>query len=384
MKTPIHIFVLIDALGSACRPAQSFMAERLPFRQSLKTVLGFSSGAVPTILTGELPCKTGHWNLFYYDPELSPFRWLRSASFLPDGIMGHRVTRRLLTETGRRVLGLGPLFEASLPPRQLPLFNFVEKRNLFAPGGVSGAPTIFDRLEAARVRYRVYSYHHQTDAEILDSATADVRDRRAEVFFLYLSEMDGFLHFHCGDDAAVAERLRVYERKLSALFDLAGSGGRELTFSIFSDHGMAPVKSRVDLAGEIDRLGLRAGADFLSVYDSTMARFWFFSEAARAAVTACLGAQSCGRIVPDAELKTLGVHFPDHRFGELVFLLHPGGLIAKSHFNGGGWNPVGMHGYHPDDPDSSAIFLSNVVRPPMSHIKDIFPAMAESAALGVQ
>ncbi len=39
--------------------------------------------------------------------------------------------------------------------------------------------------------------------------------------------------------------------------------------------------------------------------------------------------------------------------------MHSGWLMARSDFNGPGWMPAGMHGYHPDDPCSDAIFLSN-------------------------
>jgi hypothetical protein len=39
--------------------------------------------------------------------------------------------------------------------------------------------------------------------------------------------------------------------------------------------------------------------------------------------------------------------------------LHPGWLLTRSDFNGKGWMPVGMHGYHPDDSYSDAVFLSN-------------------------
>src|SRR6185312_6252238 len=126
-----------------------------------------------------------------------------------------------------------------------------------------------------------------------------------------------------------------------------------------SDHGMTPVTARFDLAGEIDALGLKLQRDYLSVYDSTMARFWFFNAEARVAISDCLQKQTCGRILSDTELRDQGVYFPDQRFGEAVFLMNPGWLISKSHFNGSGWNPSGMHGYHPDDPGSSAVFFSN-------------------------
>ena len=97
-SAPIHIFVLIDALGWALVEDRDFLADLLPHRRPLRTILGYSSGAIPTILTGRPPVEHGHWNLFYYDPARSPFAWLRRLAFLPDRVLNHRVTRRILKE----------------------------------------------------------------------------------------------------------------------------------------------------------------------------------------------------------------------------------------------------------------------------------------------
>ena len=66
---------------------------------------------------------------------------------------------------------------------------------------------------------------------------------------------------------------------------------------------------------------------------------------------------SCGRIVDDEELERLGILFSDRRYGEVIFLLNPGWLMARSDFNGNHWKPVGMHGFHPSDRDSDAPFF---------------------------
>jgi hypothetical protein len=84
--------------------------------------------------------------------------------------------------------------------------------------------------------------------------------------------------------------------------------------------------------------------------------------------------------VTDAELERLGVLFPDGRYGQLVFLLDPGCLFSRSDFNGQGWSPAAMHGYHPDDPDSEGIFLAN--RPPVRPVRaigDVFACMQDAA-----
>ena len=363
MSAPEHgrisVFVLIDALGWRFLRDDDFLGDILPYRTPLRTVLGYSSGAIPTILTGAPPSQHGHWNLFYYDPQGSPFRWLRPFGFLPDTILDHRFTRKLLKELGRRVLGLGPLFECCVSPRLLPWFNWAEKRNIYACGGIASARSIFDDLATNGVPHRVYSYHSLSDGQILQRSLRDLERDHAGFFFLYLSELDHLLHDHCGERELVVERLRWYADGLRRVFETAMRLDPQARLTVFSDHGMTAVRHSYDLVKEIDRLGFSMPEDYLAVYDSTMARFWFFSERARSEVVEHLRVVACGRVLADDELRELGVLFPDRSYGEVIFLLHPGWLISAGDFNGRGWAPVGMHGYHPDDADSDGIFLSD-------------------------
>jgi predicted AlkP superfamily pyrophosphatase or phosphodiesterase len=375
----LHVFVLVDALGWRLLEGRDFLEDLLPHRQPLRTVLGYSSGAIPTLLTGRPPAEHGHWNLFYYDPEGSPFRWLRHLGFLPEAVLDNRLARGLLREAGRRALGLGPLFDCAVAPSLLPWFNWIEKRSLYAPGGVNGTPTIFDQLAAAGVPFQSYSYHGGSDANILRRARQDVSDSKARVFFLYLSELDGALHRHCQDREVVDGRLAWYAEELRAVFDAARVRDAAATLSIFSDHGMTPVRRHYDLVGAVEALGFRTPDDYLAVYDSTMARFWFFDDRARQAITALLASLPCGRIVDDAELQGLGILFPDRRYGELIALLDPGWLLASSGFNGSRWRPAGMHGYHPDDPDSDGVFLaSEPPAVPVRSLADVHACLSEA------
>lgn len=355
----IDVCVLIDALGWRFLEGRDFLSDVLPYRTPLRTVLGFSSGAIPAMLTGKSPAENGHWNLYYYDPTGSPFWWLRYFRFLPEPILDNRVTRKFLKEMGRHVLRLGPVFDCCVSPRLLPWFNFVEKRNIFDRGGIHGTNSIFDQLSAARLPYRAYSYHHWTDNEILRQAKQDLESTDATFFFLYLSELDSFLHDHCADDDQIEERLRWYSNQLQELFVLVRKLDPEASLAVFSDHGMTPIHQHFDLVKEVESLGFTMPRDYLAIYDSTMARFWFLSERAGHRVVELLRTLPCGRIIPDEELECLGIRFPDRRYGELIFLLHPGWLLSRSNFNGRGWMPTGMHGYDPGDPYSDAVFLCN-------------------------
>lgn len=374
-----HLFVLIDALGWEYLKTRPFLTDLLPYRGPIRTVLGFSSGAIPTILTGVWPSVTGHWNLFYYDPKNSPFRWLKYFSFVPDFILNHRITSKILKEAGRHLLGLGPLFDCCVSPSLLRWFNWVEKKNIYHHGGISGAPSIFDHMQREGIPHRVYTYHDWTDAEIVDLATKDLSAHAASFYFLYLSEMDMFLHTHCADEKKLDERIRWYEERLRRLYAHALEIDPDTTLTILSDHGMTPVDHYYDVMRDVESTGHTPRKDYLAVYDSTMARFWFFEDAARQDISSVLAKATCGRILTDEELQALGVFFEDRRFGEMIFLLNPGWIFSKSDFNGPQWKPAGMHGYHPDDKYSDAIFLSSQApSEELRTIADVYRCMREA------
>ena len=381
----LAIFVLIDALGWCYLEGKDFLNDALPYRRGLRTILGFSSGAIPTILTGTSPVEHGHWNLFYYDPKKSPFKWVRYFHFLPERILDSRIARKLIKEIGRRFLGLGPLFECCVSPRLLHYFNWVERRNIYDRRGITGAPSIFDQLAERGISYRVYTYHHATDAEILKQAEHDIAHTDASFLFVYLCEMDMFLHLNCDQPHKIDDRLRWYEDGLRRLLAAAKAVDPDVAFTVASDHGMTPVREHYDLLQDIDDLKLKMPEDYLAVYDSTMARFWFFNDRARRQVIGLLNRLKCGHLLSDAELRDFRVLFEDRRFGEAIFLLHPGTLFSRSDFNGKGWSPCGMHGYHPEqDRYSDAIFLTNLKpKREVNVIRDLYDCMWQ-AAQGVE
>lgn len=378
----ITLNILIDALGWQILQDESFLDDVFCHRQPLETVLGFSSGAIPSILTGQSPSVHGHWNLFYYDPQKSPFSWLRGLRHFPEALVNHRVSQKLIKETGKMFFHMGPQFECYVKPTLMPYFNWVERTCIYEPGGISGAPSIFDNLVESKTPYRAYSYHHWNDQEILERAQNDMENSDAEFFFVYLCELDAELHAFWAHPERLKSMLERYETKLRRLCETALSIDPEASIALFSDHGMAPVTHRYDLMKDIDALELKMPADYLVVYDSTMARFWSFNENARTKIESCLRGQTCGRMLDEAEQRRLGIYFPDHRFGETIFLLNSGCMFYRSDFHSGNWLPTGMHGYHPTDPYSDAVFLSNrTPAKPLKTIRDIHGYMERAAGL---
>src|SRR6185437_10529817 len=155
----------------------------------------------------------------------------------------------------------------------------------------------------------------------------------------------------------------------------------EVRLYVFSDHGMANCDELLDLRAKIDSLPVKMGRDYVVVYDSTMARFWFFNDRARHLVRHALKKVPQGRIIPDEELSDLRALFTDRYFGELIFLVKEGVLIVPSHM---GERPIrGMHGYHPTDKQSYASLLSNHTDIPaeITAIPHIFQLMTRDAEI---
>jgi hypothetical protein len=68
----LTLFVFMDALGWGLVKKHGFLADLLPYRQPVESVLGYSSTCVPTILTGRMPREHGHMAFFAYDPAKYP------------------------------------------------------------------------------------------------------------------------------------------------------------------------------------------------------------------------------------------------------------------------------------------------------------------------
>jgi predicted AlkP superfamily pyrophosphatase or phosphodiesterase len=379
-KDTISLVVFIDALGWEVLKGRSFLEDELPLRKKLRSVFGFSSACVPSILTGRQPQDLGHWSYFFYSPSTSPFRKLKALSLLPAALAERGRFRHLVSKWIGRALKFTGYFQLyNLPFRHAGLFDHCEKNDIFKPGGMNQGDNIFDVLERSGIPYHVSDWR-QGESENLAACEKALAEDDIELAFLYMAAMDGLLHQVGKDSGQVDEKLTWYEHNLRRTLDIARTHYREVRVFVCSDHGMATVDRNIDLMSRIDALPLQFGTDYVAVYDSTMARFWFLDEHARQAVTRELEATDCGRILDEAELRDLGCAFENNQFGDCIFLLDPGAIILPSHM---GRSPItGMHGYHPDHEDSDAALLSNVEpRVPVNGIPDIFRLMQSEVGL---
>jgi predicted AlkP superfamily pyrophosphatase or phosphodiesterase len=376
----LSLMVFIDALGWEVLRDRKFMQEELPHRRKLRSVFGFSSACVPSILTGKTPRDHGHWSYFYYSPQSSPFGLLKLLRLLPKKLTDRGRVRHLISRLLGKLFGFTGYFQIyNLPFSHAGLFDYCEKNDIFKPGGMNKGDNIFDVLENNNVNYHVSDWR-KSEEENLKSCHDAITAADARFAFLYMASMDSLLHQVGKHSPKVDTKLAWYEQQLHDLLAHAREHYDEVRLFVCSDHGMATVEQDIDLMTSIESLPLTYGEDYVAVYDSTMARFWFHNHKARNLIRETLSAQEDGHILGDKELAQLGCDFEGKQFGEMIYLLDPGKIIVPSHM--GLKTITGMHGYHPDHPDSDAALLANVeTELPVNSLTDLFDLMSYEAGV---
>ena len=374
MKPRLDIFIFADALGWAIASRRRFAANLLPVRNRCETLLGYSSTCDPTILTGTLPVAHRHFSFFIKAAGLSPFARLRHLGFLPEIIAGHHRIRNKVSKFIARHHGYTGYFQLySVPFSKLPFLDYSEKKDIYQPGGITGGqPTIFEFWQQSGKPW-TRSDWRRPDPENIAHARREIEKGDVELIYLFTARLDAVMHRYGTDHPEVDAAFDHFAANLQSLADLASRHYREVRLHLFSDHGMANVNRCSNLLPRWEKLGLKYGRDYIAVWDSTMARFWFLDESARRTATAWLAEQPDGEILTDERLASYGCLFPDRLYGELFYLLPSGSLFVPSFLNQR--KVTAMHGYAPEHPDSAAAWLSNCETLPVNHLTDIFPVM---------
>lgn len=366
---------MIDACGWEIVKDDPFARDFAPHRTKLNSVFGYSSACVPSILSGRWPVEHRNWCYFVFDPKNSPFRMLRPLRWLPKRVTSRRIVRRALTKLAKKSLKFRGYFDLyNIPFQHISLYDFTEKKSPLKPGGMNQGPNIFDFLTRRHIPYFVSDPDKSEEAN-LRALQEKITGEEIDFAFMYWPGLDGLLHKLGNQSPEIPARLRQYEIWIRELLARADRHYKEVRLYVFSDHGMANCDEHLDLRRLVDALPVKMGRDYAVVYDSTMARFWFFNDKARESITRTLRAVPQGRILPDEELERLHALFPDRYFGELIYLVKEGVLIVPSHM---GERPIrAMHGYHPEDKHSYAVLCTNQTNLPLpvEAIPEIFKLM---------
>ena len=357
------IVILIDALGYDLAVRYGFRPSGMSRPSMVRTVLGFSQAALTTMLTGLEPSRHGLWMMYAFSDGHSPFRWLRLVPCSSE----RRLLRNAVSLVLSRLYGVESYYSLYSVPREvLPYLDLSARRRMFAPGGAGAVRNIFDELAGRGDAWRVWD-HTTDERESFDALERTVERGDRSFRLLYTAGLDSLLHRYGTGAAQVGRRLEWYRDRIERI--LAKTSGERIV--VLGDHGMCEVSNSLDLMGRVGELGLSIPEDFVPFYDSTMARFRVRTEKARSRLMELLSGLEGGVLIGDDEARDLGVEFPDGRFGDLIFLLECGMIVAPSYM-GGEMMPA-MHGYDPRCPCMHAALFSN-------DESDLKPASLEAVA----
>jgi hypothetical protein len=361
------VVLLVDALGWELASRTPGFAAGLAQRRRLETVLGFSSGALPTLFSGRLPVEHGRFLMYRRRSGKSPFDGFGALRWLPARVRrGPRLAhllRRIVSARG--VHGYFHLYD--VPRELLSEFDLAERKDVFAPGGLT-VDSLWDALERRGTPWAGRNWR-TTEAENLAWLERETASGGKPFLFLYTADLDALLHREGSAGAGVRHALARYDALVARLLADAAARGEELWLYLLSDHGMVDVTAHEDVIDRLDPLEMRRPRDYLAFFDSTMARFWWRHPGAREAVRrALVGAR--GRWLDDDALERAGARFAGREYGEDLFLLDPGVLMVPSFM---GANPLAaMHGYDPAHPEMAALLWSNRPVPDsVRHLTDV-------------
>ncbi|HEY4116228.1 MAG TPA: hypothetical protein VGM56_00180, partial [Byssovorax sp.] len=188
---PAVLVAFVDALGP--REATTLATRVGLAPRGLTGILGYSSGALPTILTGRSPSEHGRMCLFsgYTGPSASPLAPLRFLELLPAVVRSRPRVQRVVTRLFSTAMGWDGYFTpARVPPSLFRDLDAPEDRDLFRADEIGGCPTFLAEAREAGLRVSVADWR-TSDAARAD-ALANAPD--ADLSLLYFSGLDGLLH----------------------------------------------------------------------------------------------------------------------------------------------------------------------------------------------
>ena len=371
----IVVFFYIDALNSSfvSPSTMSFLSSLATehYYKELENVAGYSFAIQSCLLSGKYPEETNHWMPYFYSPKESPllFKTLnRLGAIFPLDRLSFlrylmvRGSRKFLLKEGAQANNI-PLCEINkmaLYPYyymcELPFFfelqELLEKTSQ-ARLTYLGPPKIRTQLYTYLLEY-IKTSEHENEVII---AYDDTLDRLGHMFGPYAPQC---LHYAKSLDHVL---FTIYQ-KLTSMF------GKNLVFLIFSDHGQCECSYQFNLLHKLDEKRLKLGDDYLCFIDATLALFWPQDKVVKEKILEILSKTKIGKVVDEALQKKYHIRFNDERYGEIIFMLRPGGTFLPNFFSP--FNAMkGLHGYLPEDQVQKGFLVSDKkLSYPFKHVKD--------------
>lgn len=323
---------------------------------SLMPTFGFEPDAA--YIAGLFPDQADGGAQFWYNPVESTFsflgHWTRILNLLPD--IPERILRRLIKRIARQRCLAPTLSTARVPFHLLKFFDFPMQCRMDELG-FAKSDTVFDLFTKAGRRWLYHGFpDYHVDLETVFNRVEQELFSPIEFAFFHVGNLDRVGHKYGPETKEVKEVLKRVDKGIERIAKVVNDRFEEVHIVIMGDHGMMTVSRHLDIWNKLKKLLVKLQKDYLVFLDSTMARFWFFSDRAEKIIVDMLIDLDNGHILSQTEKDKYHLNYPHNKFGDIFFLVDPGTLIFPNFYQNRR-SVKGMHGYAPETPEQQAALL---------------------------
>jgi hypothetical protein len=361
------VMMLLDAfrwdyIDESATPNLWRLAQEGTWVRKLQPSAGFCERS--DIFTGASPVASGNFTAMTYDRVNSAYRNQRSALAvfgaieyaLAHTVPSQKIVRKLARLYFNRVAGISqPVYD--IPFDQLGNFALTEDLRPFWEPRAGAVESIFDVMSKRGKTFFWQSFTSLGYANGGDDDRCRVLAKNLarghDLHLLYLGQADMVPHKHGTRSTERDAAIGRIDRQVQELVESFQATYQEVNFLIIGDHGMMDVEIYLDLRGRLARLAkernVRVGEHLIAFFDSTMARFWCTTDAARRVVADLMSdpeVMQNGQTLTDEDAARLRVPAAGPRYGEVIWWARPGVIIFPDYFHRRERYRA-MHGYDP-------------------------------------
>jgi len=354
---------------------------------SFESPPGFAQRTV--LFSGRYPDTSNNFSAFVFDPERSPFTWVKNLGPLGSMIKPRKVMVPARWGIARMTKWITDAYHADpawIPPKFLPFFRPCEDMKPIHEPGALGATSIFDLCREHGLTYRYLA--HPVSGDDNDVHRTLVRElREGKPYDLYVAQFsvcDQQGHVHGPfSDAMQKGYLRDLDQKFASIHAALSQSYDSWDLFICGDHGMGPVERQVDVLAALEGIDAEPGKDYVVFVNSTLAVFWYNTEKGRRAVEEAIARIPGTHLVDEAERRRRRIPL-DRQWGDRMLAAEPGVLFWPDYFHVTDSRILGMHGYldKRDEGMGAMVLASSGRHTATRHVgqrslADVFPTLCE-------
>ena len=246
-----------------------------------------------------------------------------------------------------------------IPSNAMPYFQTSQSKETVERGAFGNVTTLFDVFRRKEVQCIFIEPGIWGDKGVLRKAKKMInQDCRTNFWYFKFNCLDHLGHKFGPEPSVFKDQLTRIDRYVEQVVSLLERKRHRLKVLIFADHGMSQVRQTVNILEDLRQLRSQLYEDYVVFADSTMIRFWFFTEKAICEISDFLRQIKCGHTLTSKEKRLLKIPL-DPKYGETIYAVDEGYVIHPSFFHSRS-EVKGMHGYaYPKTPEAFPILIMN-------------------------